>query len=162
MPIAYIALGSNLGDRLGRMLRALELLEQIGVSVLRTSPVYENRAIGMGKVAVDFLNSVVEVKSDLAPMPLLEACLEIEQNLGRIRSGDTWLPRTIDLDLLYIEGVEMNEKRLTLPHPRIAERDFVAVPLADLVPDLKIAGQEVREMVEALSVNELRLYPEAL
>ena len=161
--IAYIALGSNLGDRLGQMRRALELLEaDYDFTVLRASRVYQNRAVGMGEAAGDFLNAVAELRSGLEPLELLDACLEVEQQLGRTRSEEGWLPRTIDLDLLVFEGVSLEHERLTLPHPRIAERDFVAVPFAELAPELELGGRSVREMVEALPENDLELYPEGL
>lgn len=159
MPLAYVALGSNLGDRIGQMRRALDLLERGGrLRVRRTSPVYQNRAVGMGEGADDFLNAVVEVSTELEPLALLDACLEAEQQLGRTRSREGWRPRTIDLDLLFYQGAAIREERLTLPHPRIAERDFVAVPLADLAPDLKISGRSASEIVQDLPKNELTLY----
>lgn len=163
MPLAYIALGSNLGDRIGQMRKALDLLQETGrVQVLKTSPVYQNRAVGMGDEADDFLNAVVEVSSALEPLELLDACLDVEQQLGRTRSGEGWAPRTIDMDLLHYEGAKMDDPRLSLPHPGIAERDFVAVPLADLVPELKVSGQTALQIVESLRQNELKLYSERL
>lgn len=163
MPIAYIGLGSNLGDRMGQMRRALELLERTQcVRVLRAGPVYQNRAVGMGEGADDFLNAVVEVNSTVEPLELLEICLDVEQRLGRNRTTGGWAPRTIDLDLLFYEGATIQEGRLVLPHPRIAERDFVAVPLADLAPELKIDGRRARDIVQSLRQNELLRYPEPL
>lgn len=163
MPLAYIALGSNLGDRIGQVRQALELLHiKHGVRVLRASPVYQNRAIGMGDGADDFLNAVVEVSSTLEPLELLDACLEVEEQLGRTRTKAGWAPRTIDLDILFYEGVKLEDERLILPHPRIAERDFVAVPLADLVPDLEFDGSKLRQMVERLPQNDLMLYSESI
>lgn len=159
MPLAYIGLGSNLGDRIGQMRQALELLRlNDRMRVLRSSPIYQNRAVGMGEGVEDFLNAVVEVSSALEPLELLEVCLEVEEELGRTRSSEGWAPRTIDLDLLICEGASLESERLTLPHPRIAERDFVAVPLADLVPELEINGRSAREVVHALPQNELRSY----
>lgn len=159
MPLAYIALGSNLGDRMGQMRRALELLENdAAIRVLRASPVYQNRAVGMGEGADDFLNAVVEVSSTLQPLDLLDACLDVEQQLGRNRSAAGWAPRTIDLDLLVYTGVTLQGAHLTLPHPRIAERDFVAIPLADLAPQLDIAGRSAGEVAQCLTHNELTLY----
>ena len=163
MPLAYIALGSNLGDRIGQMRRALELLQETGrVSVLRTSPVYQNRAVGMGEAADDFLNAVAEVSTDLKPRELLDTCLDAEEQLGRVRSEEGWAPRTSDLDTLYFETVVMQDEHLTLPHPRITERDFVAVPLAELSSKLEIEGRTARQIVESLGQNELRPYSEKL
>ena len=118
MPLAtaYIALGSNLGDRLGQMQQALDLLQSnYPVQVLKTSPIYQNRAVGMGD-ADDFLNAVACVQSELSPEALLNACLTVESELGRVRS-DVWAPRTIDLDLLVYGDVTMETDRLILPHP---------------------------------------------
>lgn len=163
MPLAYIALGSNLGDRMGQLRRALDLLEQgERLHVRRTSPVYQNRAVGMGKAADDFLNAVVEVSTGMEPLKLLDACLDVERRLGRTRSREGWRPRTIDLDLLFYEGATLVEERLVLPHPRIAERDFVAMPLADLAPDLQIEGRRAREIVQDLSKNELTRFSESV
>ena len=155
MPLVYLALGSNLGDRLGNLRAALERLQDGGaIRLRRVSPVYENRAIGMGQ-ADDFLNAVAELKTSLEPEDLLDACLEVELQLGRKRRGG-WAPRTIDLDLIYYEGVTCRTKRLNLPHPRVAERDFVAVPLSDLAPNLSIEGVAVSDMVRQLNVEELK------
>lgn len=155
MPLVYIALGSNLGDRMSNLRGALARLStQFPIKILRASPVYENRAVGMGE-ADDFLNAIVEVQTDLDSESVLNACLDVEQQLGRTRSNEGWAPRTIDLDLIYFEGVEMDSQRLTLPHPRIAERDFVAVPLLDLAPDLSINGKQVKELIEALERIDL-------
>jgi 2-amino-4-hydroxy-6-hydroxymethyldihydropteridine diphosphokinase len=105
--------------------------------------------------ADDFLNAVAEIETSLEPEALLDACLEVEQQLGRERKGG-WAPRTIDLDLIHYESVCCETPRLNLPHPRIGERDFVAIPLGDLYPEYKIKGQTIKEVVDGLSVNELR------
>ncbi len=163
MPLvrAYLALGSNLGDRMAQMREALALLQrEYGVQVLRTSPVYQNRAVGMGD-ADDFLNAVAEVATGLAPEALLDACLAVESALGRVRTG-AWAPRTIDLDLLVYGEVRMDTERLQLPHPRITERDFVAKPLMDLTPELNVFGRPVREWVAALPELELELITASL
>lgn len=163
MPLVYIGLGSNLGDRLEQMREAIARLEAgHHLKVLRTSPVYENRAVGMGAAATDFLNAVVEVSTDLTPLELLDVCLAVEQALGRERSTEGWAPRTIDLDLLVYAGVKLKEARLTLPHPHIAERDFVAVPLADLAPELDISGRSARQLAENLPGQALKLYAETI
>lgn len=155
MPLVYLALGSNLGDRLANLRKALALLEaNYPVKRRRISPIYENRAVGMGE-ADDFLNAVVEIETSLEPEALLDACLEVEQSLGRKREGG-WAPRTIDLDLLLYEGFCCKTARLNLPHPRIAERDFVAIPLGELYPEGEIMGQTIEEIIENLPANELR------
>ncbi len=161
MPLVYLALGSNLGERLANLRAALERLQHGGaIRLQRVSPVYENRAIGMGE-ADDFLNAVAELETPLEPEDLLDACLEVERQLGRERK-DGWAPRTIDLDLIHYEGVTCRTERLNLPHPRVAERDFVAVPLCDLAPDLLIEGVSVADIVRQLNVEELKPTPHIL
>lgn len=158
---AYLALGSNLGDRLGQMRVALELLEaDHGIRTLRSSAVYQNRAIGMEN-AEDFLNAVVAVEAELTPEALLDACLAVETKLGRVRSG-VWAPRTIDLDVLAYGDRVIETERLQLPHPRIAERDFVAQPLLEVAPDLVVFGQSIQAIVAALPSIDLELCPDAL
>jgi 2-amino-4-hydroxy-6-hydroxymethyldihydropteridine diphosphokinase len=161
MPVAYLALGSNLGDRLGQMRAALDELEaQYSLRVLVCSSVYENRAVGMDD-ADDFLNAVVSVETDLDPEALLDACLLVENQLGRIRTG-VWAPRTIDLDVLAYGDREIHTERLHVPHPRIAERDFVAQPLREVAPDLVVFGKSMQAIVAALPSIDLKRMPEAL
>lgn len=160
MPVvrAYIALGSNVGDRLGQMQTALDRLATGGaIRVRKASPVYENRAVGMGEAA-PFLNAVVEVDTSLAPLDLLDRCLEVEALLGRVRSGE-WAPRTIDLDLIAYGDEVVVHERLILPHPRIAGRDFVVYPLNAIAPELRIGGQRVADLAADLSPDDLELFP---
>lgn len=159
---AYIALGSNKGDRLKHMSTALDLLEsEARVKVLCVSPLYQNRAVGMGD-ADDFYNAVAKVETVLGPEALLDRCLSIELELGRERSREGWVPRTIDLDLLLYGEERIDTNRLTLPHPRIAERDFVAVPLFDLEPDLDVSGKSIRLIIDSLERIELTKMEECL
>jgi 2-amino-4-hydroxy-6-hydroxymethyldihydropteridine diphosphokinase len=109
----------------------------------------------------DFLNAVVEVTTHLQPEALLDACLSVESSLGRVR-GDEWAPRPIDLDLLLYDAVELKTERLTLPHPRLVERDFVAQPLLDIAPQLRVQGQLLEAWVAALPEVALRPYTEVL
>ena len=162
MPLttAYLALGSNLGQRLEQMRSALRLLKADVVHVLVASPVYQNRAVGMGD-ADPFLNAVVQIETELEPEPLLDLCLAVETQLGRVRTGG-WSPRTIDIDVLVYGGSQVATERLHVPHPRIAERDFVLQPLVDIDPGLKLFGKPVRELLEALPVVELELHAEPL
>ncbi|WOO41164.1 2-amino-4-hydroxy-6-hydroxymethyldihydropteridine diphosphokinase [Rubellicoccus peritrichatus] len=154
LTMAYLALGSNLGERLKQMRSALEILEADGnVQIVRASPVYQNRAIGMGE-ADPFLNAVVKVKTSLSPEALLDLCLSTENKLGRVRT-DGWSPRTIDIDVLLYGEIDMDTERLRLPHPAIAERDFVVQPLLDIAPDLEINGQSLQSIKDALPVFEL-------
>lgn len=162
MPLAtaYLALGSNLGQRLDQMRSALRLLEAGGVRVRAVSHVYQNRAIGMVD-ADPFLNAVVQMETTLEPELLLDLCLKVETQLGRVRTAG-WSPRTIDIDVLVYGEAHVETERLQLPHPRIAERDFVLQPLVDIQPDLKLFGRTVRELLEALPVVELEQVSEVL
>lgn len=134
----YLGLGSNLGDRLANLSRAVEELAGRGVRVVRSSRVYETDPVG-GPPQPQYLNAVVEVATDLEPEELLRVCLEVESELGRTR-GERWGPRTIDIDLLAYGDREIAEPDLTLPHPRMHEREFVLVPLLELDADPPLPG----------------------
>ena len=158
MPLvhAYIALGSNLGDRIGQMQSALKALAADDrLKVLQISPVYENRAIGMGD-ADDFLNAIVGIETSMEPLALLDHCLEVESQLGRVRTGE-WTPRSIDLDIITYDNDTIEHERLQIPHPRIAERDFVLYPLSVIAPDLEIQGQSVAHLAASLPMERLKL-----
>lgn len=158
--IAYIALGSNLGDRLGQMQAAVDALSSPEIRVNKISPVYENRAVGMDD-ADDFLNAMIEVETVLTAHALLDRCLNVETQLGRVRTGE-WAPRTIDLDVIAYGDEVIETDRLYVPHPRIAERDFVVHPLNAVAPDLVIRGQRVRELAAVLPVDGLTLSEQVL
>ncbi|ADE55413.1 2-amino-4-hydroxy-6-hydroxymethyldihydropteridine diphosphokinase [Coraliomargarita akajimensis] len=161
MNLAYLALGSNQGDRLEQMRRALDLLaNDERLTVEASSPIYQNRAIGMGDAA-DFLNAVVRIETSLEPEALLNRCLFVENKLGRVRTG-VWGPRTIDLDVLIYESVVLSTERLQLPHPRILERDFVAKPLFDLDSELFVLGRSIRSVLNEMPSIDLEPYSESL
>ena len=158
MPLvrAYIALGSNLGDRIGQMQSALKALAADNqLKVLQISPLYENRAIGMGE-ADDFLNAMAEGETSMGPLALLDFCLKVESKLGRVRTKE-WAPRTIDLDIIAYGDEVIEHERLQVPHPRIAERDFVVHPLYAIAPNVEIRGQRVAHMAAALPMDSLTL-----
>jgi 2-amino-4-hydroxy-6-hydroxymethyldihydropteridine diphosphokinase len=135
MTRAYLGIGSNLGDRLAHLQLAVDhLAASPGVRVTAVSPVYETEPVG-GPVQDDFLNAVVAVDTDLAPLDLLGACVGAEAAAARVRA-ERWGPRTLDVDVLWIDGVTADDPTLTVPHPRMAERAFVLAPLHDLDPDL--------------------------
>jgi deoxyguanosine kinase len=142
---AFVALGSNLGDREGQMRRALEgLSTTAGVEVVQVSPVYENAAQTLDPDVCQpgFLNAVAEVRTVLAPETLLAALHAIEHAQGRERR-ERWSPRPIDLDLILYEDVHTPADAVpALPHPRLAERRFVLRPLADIAPDAVVPGFE--------------------
>lgn len=134
MTYAFIALGSNLGDRDDALHQALTALRQTnGVEVTRVSPVYETRPVGGPLGQGPYLNAVAEIGTEVPARDLLDQLLAIENSLGRVRQERDG-PRTIDLDLLLYGDLVCNEERLILPHPRLHERLFVLQPLAQLAP----------------------------
>ena len=134
MTLAYIGLGSNLGEREALIRQAAELIGAIRLSTIRETEPWGYAAQG------PFLNAVAEIETDLRPRPLLVHLLDVERRLGRERIGPRWGPRTIDLDLLLYGDETVDEPGLVVPHPGLLERLFVLEPLADLVPALKIPG----------------------
>ncbi len=137
MTTAYIALGSNLGERAALLRGALAALRRAAdVRVVAESAVYETAPVG-GPPQPDYLNMVAVVETALGPEALLERCLAVEAEHGRVRR-ERWGARTLDLDLLSYGTLALQTERLTLPHPRLAERAFVLVPLAEVAPELKI------------------------
>ncbi|MDD3692529.1 MAG: 2-amino-4-hydroxy-6-hydroxymethyldihydropteridine diphosphokinase [Oscillospiraceae bacterium] len=131
---ALLSLGSNLGDREAMLRKALSALSFLPkTTVLNTSFVYETKPVGYLNQQ-SFLNAVVLIDTKLSPKALLGSCLGIEAALGRKRNIKNG-PRVIDIDLLLYQGVTCNSDELTIPHPRLAERAFVLIPLADIFPN---------------------------
>lgn len=135
MAIAYIALGSNLGDKEKNLRRALLLLTQQGVEIVRVSSFLSTEPYGVTDQP-QFLNAVACVRTSLAPLALLDVLLATELAMGRVRLRH-WGERNIDLDLLLYEDVVLDMPRLRLPHPDMQNRDFVLLPLAEIAPELK-------------------------
>jgi 2-amino-4-hydroxy-6-hydroxymethyldihydropteridine diphosphokinase len=131
---AFLGLGSNIGDRLATLQRAIDLLAaEPGIAVQRTSRVWEADPVG-GPEQPDFLNAVVQIDTALEPFDLLQAVNRVEATLGRTRDI-RWGPRTIDIDILLLDGLTIDDDRLTVPHPRLHQRAFVVMPLLELLPD---------------------------
>ncbi|HEX2282210.1 MAG TPA: 2-amino-4-hydroxy-6-hydroxymethyldihydropteridine diphosphokinase [Thermomicrobiales bacterium] len=152
MATAYIGLGANLGDRLATLRTAVQRLEILG-RITGISRLYETEPVGYLEQP-PFLNAVVALETELAPGELLGALLGIERGLGRERSFRN-APRTLDLDLLLVDDLVLNTPEATLPHPRLHERAFVLVPLAELAPAMVHPGS-------GLTVGELaRALPDA-
>ncbi len=134
----YLGLGSNVGDREEKLRRARELLTEHGVSVLRTSSIYETEPEGEFLDQPDFLNACVEIETELGPEDLLDVCKVVERELGRMVAGPRHGPRPIDVDLLLLGGLEHESERLTLPHRDVLSRRFVLEPLLELDPELAL------------------------
>jgi 2-amino-4-hydroxy-6-hydroxymethyldihydropteridine diphosphokinase len=157
MITSYVALGSNLGDpesRLQGAVRAMQRLE--GARVAAISGVYRSPAVGPG-TQPDYLNAVVALITVLPPLTLLDQLQVIEHHHGRVRE-ERWGPRTLDLDILLYGDELIDLPRLRVPHPRLAERDFVLLPLADICsPDLRLPdGRGLAHLIEACPANGLR------
>ena len=135
MARTVIGLGSNLGDRLDTLREATRLIARVS-PIVAASSIYANEAIG-GPAQGEFLNAAVEVDWSLDPHLLLDELQRIEHALGRVRDANVrWGPRTVDLDVLWIDGALVATDRLVVPHPRLGERPFAFVPLLELVPDV--------------------------
>lgn len=155
MTRAYLALGTNLGDRLANLRQAVALLEERGVRFVRSSRVYETEPVGPPQP--DYLNAVIEVATDLSPRGLLIVCLAVEQAMGRVR-GERWGPRVIDVDILTFGDREVEEPDLQIPHPRMHQRAFVMIPLLELDADPMLPdGRKAATLrMEAWSIGGVR------
>jgi 2-amino-4-hydroxy-6-hydroxymethyldihydropteridine diphosphokinase len=151
----FIALGANLGDPLGQVLVAIDELGRLPATRLAArSSLYRSRPVG-GPEQPDYVNAVVRLATMLPPRELLRCCLAIEARHGRRREGKN-TPRTLDLDMLLYDGLIMHEPGLTLPHPRMHERGFVLLPLAEIAPDAIVPGRGgIRGLLAAADVSDL-------
>lgn len=153
----YIGLGSNLGDRKEALVQAVAALPP-QVQITKQSPVYETEPWGY-EDQPPFLNQVVEGRTELDPRSLLEHLKAIESRLGR-QPSFRYGPRRIDLDLLFYSKMVIENGDLRVPHPRIQERAFVLVPLADVAPDLRhpVLNRSVRELLEEVNTDGVQPY----
>lgn len=137
MAIVYLSLGSNFGDRIGYVQQAASLLGACEeITLVRTSAFYETEPWGMNSENW-FVNAVLEVKTSLSPQKLLEECLRIENQLGRKRSENGYIDRTIDIDILFYNKDIINEEKLIIPHKFVHLRAFTLVPLLELIPNFE-------------------------
>ncbi len=154
MSIVFIALGSNIGDRLENIQKAIETIKQ-QCTLLSKSSIYETEPWGV-KDQPKFLNAVIKIETTLQPLELLDFLLNIEVRMGRNRPKletrnwkPRWGPRTIDLDILLYNHLELGSDRLTIPHPRIKERAFVLIPLYEICKE-----KWVKEAIDKLDKKE--------
>jgi 2-amino-4-hydroxy-6-hydroxymethyldihydropteridine diphosphokinase len=152
---AFIGLGSNLGDRERYLQDALNQLCE-GGDVVSVSPIYETDPVGGPPDQGAYLNVVVELNSDDTPHELLRRCQRLEQDAQRVRTV-RFGPRTLDADVLYIDGQTVTEEDLVVPHPRMFERRFVLAPLRDLAPELVPADRLASAFGEVAIVGMLKL-----
>ncbi len=153
MAVAYIGLGSNLGDRKAYLGWGVERLGRLpGTQLVQTSRWIETVPVG-GPPQGMFLNGAAQLETKLEPQQLLHQLQELEQTLGRPTAHSPWGPRVIDLDILSYDDLVLEEPGLILPHPRLHERSFVLIPLSEIAPDWKHPrlGKTAREMLQLLS-----------
>jgi 2-amino-4-hydroxy-6-hydroxymethyldihydropteridine diphosphokinase len=158
MPDVYLGLGSNMGNRSVHLANARNAIAEKVGQPLAASSIYDTAP--WGPVPQDnYLNQVVLVSAQAEPHALLETLHEIEQAAGRDRNNEVrYGPRVLDLDILLYGDRAVNEGGLVIPHPRIAERAFVLVPLAEITPDIKIGGAPLRELLGRIDTTTVHRY----
>ncbi|MDT2829360.1 2-amino-4-hydroxy-6-hydroxymethyldihydropteridine diphosphokinase [Vagococcus carniphilus] len=147
MTIGYLALGSNIGDRLATLKKAVRLLSKSEkVTVLKKSFIYETEPYG-GVAQDNFLNAVLKIETNLSPLELLDLTQGVENSLGRERLV-RWGPRTIDIDLLLLGTEEITSEKLTIPHIELKKRSFVLIPLKDVYEEETLFNETLGELIE--------------
>jgi 2-amino-4-hydroxy-6-hydroxymethyldihydropteridine diphosphokinase len=156
---AYVGFGSNLGDRELRFKLVLrEFGREVGISVIRSSRLYETDPVGLSDEGSKFVNAVLAVQTDLSPRELMARLREIELKLGKSPTHRSDLSRSIDLDLLLFGNLSLKETDLEIPHPRMHTRGFVLVPIAEIAPDMvhPTLGCTVGQLLGRISPKELQ------
>lgn len=157
---AVIALGSNIGDKVENLSRAISSLEAHSkIDVVARSRLYRTEAWGVEDQDW-FLNACVGVHTDLRPHALLDVCQAIEADMGRMRLK-RWGPRIIDLDILVFGDVRQDDPDLTIPHPRITERAFVLAPLNDIAPDIVVKGKRVSDWLGQIDQSSIEIFEQS-
>ncbi len=148
---AYIGVGSNLDDPVRQVQQGIASIDELpGTSLVLQSSLYRSAPMGP-KDQPDFINAVVAVLTQVEPRDLLALMMKIEHSHGRKRSAERWGPRTLDLDLLAFSAEKMASEELTLPHPGIAERNFVLLPWKEIAPHYPVAGSTtVAQLADAV------------
>jgi 2-amino-4-hydroxy-6-hydroxymethyldihydropteridine diphosphokinase len=155
MPEIGLGLGGNVGDPAQTIRAALDALQQRGIAVIdKTSSLYRTAPWG-GVPQPDYANACAIGRTDLPPFDLLDAIKRLERDLGRVETV-RWGPRVIDIDILYYGDVAMQDERLVIPHRDLMNRAFVLIPLAEIAPDLVIAGRRVADAARDLGDGDVR------
>jgi len=151
----YLGLGSNMGDRLLNLHRALCSMQSHGINVVRMSSIYETLPVDCPLPQPNYLNMVVMIETGLEPLDLLRECKGIERSLGRERSYKN-APRIIDIDVLLLNGIMLDTPELKVPHPHLESRAFVIHPLAEISPDLVLpSGKAVADVKKNVKKDEI-------
>jgi 2-amino-4-hydroxy-6-hydroxymethyldihydropteridine diphosphokinase len=153
-----VALGSNLGDSYAILEAAIEdLAKTPGIILEARSSWYKTKAVGPPQP--DYLNGCAILQVEMIPHLLLESLLEIEKKFGRVRK-ERWEPRTLDLDLLLYDDLILHTPNLQIPHPRMRERAFVLIPLAEIAPDWvePVSGRTIQELVKEVDCSQVHLF----
>lgn len=156
MKTVYIGIGSNLGDPYENCIRAVEVIRDHSLCEINVlSPFYRTQPVG---IEGDnwFINAVLSINTTLSPAELIEMLLDVEKKMGRTRTGLRWESRIIDLDILLIGSEIINDKNLTVPHPRMHTRRFVMAPMADIAPDFihPVLGKSMAEILDEIPLKE--------
>jgi len=161
MTHVYIGLGSNLDNPAAQLSKAITRLEDLPASdYLKCSAYYQSKPVGP-QDQPDYVNAVAMLDTDLTALTLLDHLHAIEDQQGRVRGGERWGPRILDLDLLLYGDEQINEDRLIVPHPEMHKRGFVLYPLSEIAPDLEIPGRgpvtELLRYIDSNSINTINL-----
>lgn len=159
MITAYIAVGSNQGDPVAQARCAIDALQQLpNTKVTAVSSLYSSTPMGP-QDQPDYINAVVEIKTQLEPLSLLDLTQDIELNQGRVRKDERWGPRTLDLDLILFGNTVLDSERLTIPHYGMKVREFVLYPLAEISPSLTLPdGTELASLLQQVDKNGLTIW----
>lgn len=140
MSEAYIGLGSNLGQSENYITSALEFLSQTySINIEKCSSLYRSKPLE-NKSQPDYVNAVAMITGEFTALALLDNLQAVENHFGRVRNGERWASRTLDLDVLLFDKLQIFEKRLVVPHAGMLQRDFVLYPLVEIAPDIEIPG----------------------
>jgi len=156
MSIAYIGLGSNLGESKSILQNSISrLATEKNIRLLKISSLYASKPLGE-KNQPNYINAVISVSTQLSPHQLLQLLQEIELEFGRERTHERWASRTLDMDILLYNQLICLDERLTLPHPEMTQRDFVLVPLCEIAPDTMIPGiGDIETVLKACDIRGL-------
>lgn len=151
----YLSLGSNMGDKVDYLDKAVDMIQKNeDIHNVKVSSYYQTDPVGYLDQDV-FVNIAIELETELTPLEMLDLCQHVEETLNRVRVI-RWGPRTIDVDIILYDGIDMESERLILPHPRAYERAFVLVPMAELNDELIIHNQTITELMKVLDTAGVR------